>query len=914
LLAAAAVLISAHSAEAYEVRVDRRIERLAVIHFLATSSAPAPGAPAKTPEYLELVEARFGRFRGHDAVRDYSELGRSGLKLWNLLQIVWENDRSIDGIRHRLDERIDPASVSRFLEDSDKFAAVSGFDGFFEEHQRRLEAFAKPLAETPEIAEDRRELERYAGKTVPVQDIVVFSPLLPAGANFVSGNLLTWIIVPDGWSSEGGGSRSYAWAGWAPRFNWDSRRFERWHEWTHGLLDAYAGERLLATCGPAEPGAAQPCNGSWLQCLREHAAQVVAARLASAHVLPRRELAGLHWAAPMFDRLAEYEADRKTYPTLESFYLRFVSPMALTFQDGDPKTRERAQALGDKGSRAYAAGKFADAASEFSKAAALDPGNAALRLDHGVALAALGRMDKAGSELAESARLGTLACGDRRAAGEALSTLATVRAQQGRRGEAERELRKALLVSPPSWPRRAEARRRLAELEGSTRSVTAPEVRPDPRVELLALVHLLASTTAQSTAPAGLDYRSEAIRTFLPWRKHEAVSAYAELESHGAQLHDTVRLAWSPPEKDSDLRRWLDANVGAARVDRFLKALARFRLDSNFDAFYAKHADDLKAVAEKAGWSAVAEADRTIFEAFAGAELPVSDVIVPSLLLSDRRGVSFVSGRELVWVIGAADDAPVDPAWENRRWERWHEWSHALADPLVKAFPRGACGADGLPVAEPCMSIWGKCVAEHASRAVADRIAAAQGLPAAADPDQPWVGRLVDRLGEFESGRTSSPTLALFLPRLVEALPGFDPGPSGVEASSAAAAGSLGEAGIRDFQSGRREAAVAELRKAVALRPKGPALRLSLGAALISAGDLKAAEAELDEAVRLSSEACGDGTLAADALSTRASVRVKASRPADAAADLRLALSIAPKSWARLDGTRKQLEALEAKP
>jgi len=115
------------------------------------------------------------------------------------------------------------------------------------------------------------------------------------------------------------------------------------HEWSHTLvksaLDVY--DDLIASYAHLFPAIAEDMTsggqayGSWRIALEEHIIRAAEARMALAHmgtkeverILSRHEDLGFRYIRLLYDRLAEYEADRETYPTFAEFVPRLLSAL-----------------------------------------------------------------------------------------------------------------------------------------------------------------------------------------------------------------------------------------------------------------------------------------------------------------------------------------------------------------------------------------------------------------------------------------------------------------------------------------------------------------------------------------------------------------------------------------------------------
>ncbi|HCW51513.1 MAG TPA: hypothetical protein DGR79_05540, partial [Clostridiales bacterium] len=113
------------------------------------------------------------------------------------------------------------------------------------------------------------------------------------------------------------------------------------HEWSHTLVrhafDAH--EELIASYShlyrPIARAMSELAYSSWRCALEEHVIRAVEARLAllykgpdeAERILSRHESQGFRYIRVLYDRLADYEADRETYPRFEDFLPDLLSAL-----------------------------------------------------------------------------------------------------------------------------------------------------------------------------------------------------------------------------------------------------------------------------------------------------------------------------------------------------------------------------------------------------------------------------------------------------------------------------------------------------------------------------------------------------------------------------------------------------------
>lgn len=143
----------------------------------------------------------------------------------------------------------------------------------------------------------------------------------------------------------------------------------------------------------------------------------------------------------------------------------------------------------------------------------------------------------------------------------------------------------------------------------------------------------------------------------------------------------------------------------------------------------------------------------------------------------------------------------------------------------------------------------------------------------------------------------------------------FSSGPARIS-TAAASADELRSRGMEEFAAGKNEAALADFQSALAAAPRDAQTLASEAAVLATLGrdeEALAADASALESAR-SSGGPASLMLAADVLSSRASILELRGQGRKAAADLEDALRSAPPDWPRRDEARKRLEALRTGP
>lgn len=321
-------------------------------------------------------------------------------------------------------------------------------------------------------------------------------------------------------------------------------------------------------------------------------------------------------------------------------------------------------------------------------------------------------------------------------------------------------------------------------------------VRVDRGVELLGVVFRLAGN--REYGKCMVPRYAEAVDAwFGPRREHPAIQRAAQLRQQNGVAFDAVMglavhldgtaalaprvpLTPRPPSLDA---RWADEAVA------FVGLLREFAADAEFEEFFAKH-EALYATAVR---KMRAHVDENIqhdwFDAFFGAR-PTAAFTVTVAMLNGGHGygprVAHADGREdLHCVIGVWDlDKDGAPAFRRNVVETVvHEFCHSYCNHLVDAH-LAALEAAGARIYAPVAAAMRQqayttprvMLQESLVRASVIRYVTATGGPAKGRAEIGnqlrasffWAGELAEELAAYEADREKYPTLAAFMPRVVE--------------------------------------------------------------------------------------------------------------------------------------------------
>lgn len=488
-----------------------------------------------------------------------------------------------------------------------------------------------------------------------------------------------------------------------------------------------------------------------------------------------------------------------------------------------------------------------------------------------------------------------------------------------------------------------------------------PEVRVDPRFELLAVVHVLADPDGglegfrlNSTA-----YSQDVEEAFGGHASHEAVKLYADYRRAGADSVAAQKLMLDlsdPPELSS--RRALSPEEA-----RLVEALRAFWRQSDFADFVASHKDYYRRLEQDVRDEMEGRDYAAMLRDYTG--LPIESrytVILVSLRAKNQGNMNHVGcgedrARHIFSAIGPALTERGKPRFHfwDRRWDVWHELGHTLFDDLLEKYPASARAARARfeTLLPRCYGSADQCLREHIVQGLAfavlswahesGRTEESVWSPAV-KPGMPHLGLVVAGLKEYETRRNRYPTLAGFYPRLLDVLAGSSgepslalsgspiepahsscraedlgrrPGlmdplkPSPLNEGASMTAEDYKRRGVWFFSSGEFSRAVEDFLSARALDPGDAEIHLNLSVALHRLDRLEEALSSADEALRRAARPSDRGRLFyAEILSTRASLLLSLRHPRRARADLEEALRTAPEDWPRRRETEKRLEGL----
>lgn len=472
-----------------------------------------------------------------------------------------------------------------------------------------------------------------------------------------------------------------------------------------------------------------------------------------------------------------------------------------------------------------------------------------------------------------------------------------------------------------------------------------PAVTVDPRIELLAVVHVL-SVDTQPLAGFALNetgYAREVKERFWKYRSHPAVGAYLQARKNGLDIIPAENLMLSlsaPPALEES------ASFGAKREPELVAALRAFAHETDFNRFFEAHRAFYQRCVQDELAGMKGGDDAAVMERYSGLPVSASYAMILAPLGDGKGDLSHIEcvpghpGYKIEGVVGPGRVEEGMPRFQytpSQRWHIWHELGHSLLDEVLAQYPDEVSASE--PAGRPCYENWAQCIRENVVQGLASRLLALSTGPTDASqwhpPDEatvPYIASVAERLKDYEAARQDYPTLTSFYPSLLAifvegarpatARPGYRvappsscPGPAGASVSRSTTAVSpqeLAEKADALFETGKSTQALRLLDSARQADPGDGGIRLSRSVVLAALGRRDEALTEAGEAVRIGRAAGKPGAaLAAEALSTRASLWQQMKRQEEARKDLQEALLLAPADWPRRTEAKARLDALK---
>jgi tetratricopeptide (TPR) repeat protein len=300
----------------------------------------------------------------------------------------------------------------------------------------------------------------------------------------------------------------------------------------------------------------------------------------------------------------------------------------------------------------------------------------------------------------------------------------------------------------------------------------------DPRVELLAVIDLLAYGEGGrgSFRADGSEYSRRLLARFGAFRDHPAVAAYVSARAQGldgvmavvlmlhcSSVSDLTASLEERPWSGYDSRGRLERAIPG-----MLRIFGRFVKDSRFEEFFESQKPFFDRCLAEAKAASGGRPLIAWLEEYTGHRFSAHYRLILSPLISSP--VNHVHGEEEVFSVASGFIEP---------WKLWHELGRTVMDRLTAGHREEISRSSSLwpAAARRCEGVasWQHCVAEHIAQCVAwrlrDRMTAEGRLPKSSPPKSnyaPYAAVVLKRLKEYERSRERYPTLKSFYPRLIE--------------------------------------------------------------------------------------------------------------------------------------------------
>ncbi len=328
------------SADSLTARVDPRVELMSILFRLAGN--PEYNMPISKSPYSKAVEAHFGEFGSHPVIRtarklrarrgvSYDAVMSMAVHLVDTVELAEKVpfDKKPPGLdrRWRLEEARD------FLKKARDFVEKTKFNEFFKKHNALYEATANRMTKKLNERAYLDWFDRFFG-TRPGAKFYVIVGLLNGGGCYGAGlrdlegqEEITPII--GAWRFDGEG---------IPVFTGrivPTVVHEFCHSYTNPIVDGHADKlepaarRMFKHC---EQTMRRQAYGNWKTLMYESLVRACVVRYmattdgkaAAAREIRAQHGRGFKWIGELSEVLADYESQRKQYPSLEGFMPRIV--------------------------------------------------------------------------------------------------------------------------------------------------------------------------------------------------------------------------------------------------------------------------------------------------------------------------------------------------------------------------------------------------------------------------------------------------------------------------------------------------------------------------------------------------------------------------------------------------------------
>ena len=321
---------------AIEVRVDPRVELVCIIFRLAGNNEYGRG---KIPGYIRDVDERFGPLAGHPVVQLARKLrAERGVSFDAPMSLTVHLTDDFDErvplvpLPAEVDSRWPAADARRFVKEAKDFAEKAKFGEFLKSHRELYDLTEARMRKT---LEDHAHIEwfgQYFGTQSQIRFHVVPGLLNGGscyGTRFQDGRQQDMYCILGVWDADPAGMPRF------PTSVMPTVIHEFGHSHVNPLVNARladferSGRKLFAR---SEQVMRRQAYGQWETVIYESLVRATVVRYRNAHDGPlaamgevmEQNTRGFVWTGELSKLLDQYESDRKTYPTFETFMPRIV--------------------------------------------------------------------------------------------------------------------------------------------------------------------------------------------------------------------------------------------------------------------------------------------------------------------------------------------------------------------------------------------------------------------------------------------------------------------------------------------------------------------------------------------------------------------------------------------------------------
>ena len=322
-----------------DVHVDERVELISIVFRLAGNPEYGQG---RVDRYIADVKEHFGPFWDHTAPLQAANLRKTrGVSYDAPMSLAVHLDGianlrgrvPLDPLPEAVDARWRPDELERFLREARRFVEESDAAAFFEVHRPFYEETARRLGRLLQREARLEWFDAFFGAK-PAATFTVIPALVNGGSCYGPHARIDGVeelyCVLGVWQTDAEGLPDF------DRGCVDTVIHEFSHSYVNPVVDAHAdafapsGERIFPH---VKDEMQRIAYGSWRTVLYESLVRAAVIRYlrttegrgAAGRQVLEEEDRGFAWMGELADLFDEYEADRETYPSFDSFVPRIVA-------------------------------------------------------------------------------------------------------------------------------------------------------------------------------------------------------------------------------------------------------------------------------------------------------------------------------------------------------------------------------------------------------------------------------------------------------------------------------------------------------------------------------------------------------------------------------------------------------------